>query len=398
MHLLIPVFSPATGTWGGLTRVIAIAQAAQQAGHLVAFCASGDLLSTLKQRGFTVYPTPSSTLLGLPAPLSRVLEKRSQQVTPPVKPGRDFGNIWFVLLLSGMARASYLKRLVEAERRAALDFEADFLFTDLDPGAYLLAKIAGLPVAAAYQTPMTKGINSPPWKLVNRAVSAMLKTYNLSYQPVDDLFHGGQVLKIIPSIPELEGTDPARPDVCYVGQLLGDIQSGGSFQPEPGKRYIFTYLGTGAVSLRTVHAVLPQVFRPEGKYICLVGAQSIASVERIGAVEFRPYVPAADVLPYCDWTICHGGQNTIIQSLMNRVPLLVFPGPIFERRYNARKVQEMGAGRMGEVNDFTAEWIVRALEKQPGCAVKAGQLSARIHSYGGAKTAVEAMEGWTFQF
>jgi hypothetical protein len=33
MRLLIPVFSPATGTWGGLTRVIAVAEAAKQAGH-----------------------------------------------------------------------------------------------------------------------------------------------------------------------------------------------------------------------------------------------------------------------------------------------------------------------------------------------------------------------------
>lgn len=51
MKLLIPLFSPATGTWGGLTRGIAIAQAAQKAGHLVAFCASGYLESVLRKRG-----------------------------------------------------------------------------------------------------------------------------------------------------------------------------------------------------------------------------------------------------------------------------------------------------------------------------------------------------------
>lgn len=122
MKLLIPVFSPATGTWGGLTRVIAIAQAAKEAGHQVAFCASGHLLLTLQQRGFTVYPTPSTTLFGLPVPLSKILEKRSQQVTLPIRPRRDFGNIWLVLLISGAARSRYLQRLVEAERHAAKDF------------------------------------------------------------------------------------------------------------------------------------------------------------------------------------------------------------------------------------------------------------------------------------
>ncbi len=43
MRLLIRLFSPATGTWGGLTRVLAIAQAAQAAGHQVAFSYAGAL-------------------------------------------------------------------------------------------------------------------------------------------------------------------------------------------------------------------------------------------------------------------------------------------------------------------------------------------------------------------
>lgn len=249
MRLLIPVFSPATGTWGGLTRVIAIAQAAIKAGHRVAFCASGYLRSTLQQRGFTVYPTPSTTLFGLPTPLSHVLTRRSQHATLPIRPGRDFGNIWFVLLLSGVARSGYLQRLVEAERHAAKDFNTDFLFTDLDPGAYLLARIDGLPIASAYQTPMAHGINSLPWKLLNRATSD--------------------------------------------------------------------------------------------------------------------------------------------------VPLLIFPGPIFERRFNARKIKQAGAGLMGEVNEFTVEWINRALENQPAYALKALQLGERIRSYGGAKAAVKAMQDWS---
>lgn len=73
---------------------------------------------------------------------------------------------------------------------------------------------------------------------------------------------------------------------------------------------------------------------------------SLTRPERIGAVEFRPYVPAADILPAADWTICHGGQNTIAQSLLHNVPLLMFPGLIFERRYNAAKTQPAGAGQL----------------------------------------------------
>lgn len=397
MNLLIPLFSPATGTWGGLTRVIAVAEAARQSGHQVAFCAGGYLSTTLKQRDFAVYPVPQATMFGLPPRFSQIIERRSQYATLPVKPGHDFGNIWFVLFLSGMARIGYLRQLVEAEHRAAQDFDAEFIFTDLDPGAYLLAQICDLPIATAYQTPMSQGIGSLPWNLINRPIHAILRKYRLPSQTVDILFHGPQVLKIIPSIPELEGTDPARADICYVGHLLGNIQDGNRFIPEAGKRYVFAYFGTGAIPFRTVQRVLPQVFPVRGKYICLVGAQNVSRKERIGAVEFCPYVPAAQIMSYCDWTICHGGQNTIIQSLVNNVPLIIFPGPIFERRFNARKIQAAGADRMGETNEFTPEWIHAALETQIACAERARKLGGKICSYGGAIAAVGAMEKWSRQ-
>ena len=70
MNLLIPVFSPVAGTWGGLTRVVAIAEAAQQAGHRIAFCASGYLLEQLERRGYQTFPTPPTTYFGLPSSLS----------------------------------------------------------------------------------------------------------------------------------------------------------------------------------------------------------------------------------------------------------------------------------------------------------------------------------------
>jgi len=148
------------------------------------------------------------------------------------------------------------------------------------------------------------------------------------------------------------------------------------------------------VPLTIARKVLPKVFQENRKYICLVAAQSAAAVEQIGGMEFYPYVPAAYVLPHCDWTICHGGQNTIIQSLINDVPLMIFPGPIFERRFNARKIQATGAGLMGELNEFTAEWIEAALEKQIICAENAIQLGRKIRSYGGALKAIRAMELW----
>jgi UDP:flavonoid glycosyltransferase YjiC (YdhE family) len=393
MRLLIPVFSPPTGTWGGLTRAIAVAKAATAAGHAVAFCASGYLEAALREHGHRVYPTPEPTMFGLPKPISRLIERRSQHVSPPVKPGTSVGSIWLVLLATGLASARHTRRLVEAEIAAAQDFRADRLFTDLDSGAYLAAAITGLPLAATYAHIATHGSGTLPWRLARRTINKVLQSYGKPTTTPDALFFNRSVLKIIPSIPELDDTDPARADVHYVGRLLGPIHAArtSGFELAQGKRYVFVYTGAGSVSLGTVQRILPQVFTDLG---CMVGGQSIEKPFRIGAVAFYTYVPAEEILPRCDWTICHGGQNTIIQSLYHGVPLLVFPGAIFERRYNAQKVEQAGAGRMGEINEFTVEWLRASLERQSAYATGAIALGKHIRSYGGATAAVEAIEKW----
>ncbi len=396
MRLLIPIFSPATGTWGGLTRLLAVAGAARQAGHSVAFCASGHLAQTLRVRGYPVYFTPPPTLLGLPPLLSHWLTQRSQNAALPVKPGQSFGSIWLVQVLSGMARPAYLRALVAAQWAAAQDFQADGLVTDLDLGAYLLAEICGFPVASMYQQIMTDGKDTLAWKLVQRATNAVLAAHRRPNVAPDELAFGPRVLKIVPSIPELEGADANRPDICYVGSLLGEIGGGqpDEFRPKAGQRYLFVYTGTGSVTQRRLREVLPRLLARPAAMKAIVGGANIAAAEQVGNVTFQPYVSADTLLPHCAWCICHGGQNTIIQSLRHGVPLLVFPGPIFERRFNGRKVQEAGAGLMGEIPNFEPEWLLAALEKQDACAANARELGEKIQALGGAVHAVEAIAAW----
>lgn len=396
MRLLIPVFSPPTGTWGGLTRVIALADAARQADCAVAFCASGPVEMILRQRGYEVHSTPPPTMFGLPPPASRLMVRFSQRVSLPVRSGRPVGDIWKVLVARGFGRALYLRNLVDAERRAAIDFGADMLFTDVDPGAMLLAAISGMPLAANYAAVATAGTGSWSWQVMRRAANRVLAHHGKPPRSPDELCFNPSVLKIIPSIPELDGTPPDRPDVCYVGHMLGDLHPAArsEFRPDPAKRYVFAYLGTGSIPLRVLRTVLPRVFPADGNAVCLVGAQSMTRACRIGAVEFRPYVPAESLVANCDWVLCHGGQNTIIQSLRHGVPLVLFPGPVFERRFNARKVQETGAGIVGETDQFTVDWLRVTRIRQAGCAIRAAALGERIRSYGGAEAALEAMNEW----
>jgi UDP:flavonoid glycosyltransferase YjiC (YdhE family) len=393
MRLLIPLFSPATGTWGGLTRALAVAEAAVTTGHEVAFCASGSVADTVTHRGYRCYEMPSATMLGLPASVTRPLQARSQRAAIPVRSGRSIGSIWLVLTVSGMARPAYLRSALQAQERAAREFAPDAVFTDLDPAAFLLAAVTGIPLASTYSSVMTQGRGTWPWRLMRHGLAQALRSRGVASRTPDELFFGPHVLKIIPSVPELDDADPHRPDVAYVGHLVEPVRPDSLAEAglDPAGRYVFAYLGTGSIALRTVHRVLPEAFPSAGATTCVVGAQSITAPYRMGGVQFRPYVPAEALLPHCDWTICHGGQNTIIQSLLHGVPLIVFPGPIFERRFNAGKLQQAGAGLMGERNQFTAGWLAAALQRRAELASQAARLGRHLRTFGGADAAIAAI-------
>src|SRR4030042_5581044 len=126
--------------------------------------------------------------------------------------------------------------------------------------------------------------------------------------------------------------------------------------------------------------------------MCLVGSKNVEAEKRIGNVIFRPFWDAEGLLPHCDWVFCHGGHNTIIQSLANKVPLLIFPGPIFERRFNAGRVQVAGAGRFGEIPDFNEAWLANTMQNRTAYAESAARLGEKILSLGGAPRAVKLME------
>jgi len=396
MRLLIPVFSPPIETWGGLTRSLALAEAAEAAGHQVAFCASGPQEAALRRRGRAVHSMPLPRVFGLPSSVSRALVKRSQRIVLPVRAGGQIGSLWSLLVMAGMAREHYLRALVRAELDAADQFGADAMLTELDPGAYIAAAVARIPMITTYASIATDGVGSWAWRRVCSAVEPVLRAHGLAGVPPQELCFSEEVLKIVPSIPALEEINPKRRDVRYVGHLLGSIQPSmcSQFPIDPDRRYVFVYVGTGSVSLSKLRRLLPRVFPADGPLKCVVGAQSIEQFSVKDGIEFWPYVPAETLLPNCDWTICHGGHNTITQSLLYGVPLIIFPGPIFERRYNARHVARAGCGVMGEHNQARPGWLREVIERQAEFAPVAAELGCRIRDYGGAPAAIRAVEEW----
>lgn len=396
MRLLIAVHWPPSGSRARLTRCTAVARAAAAAGHEVAFCAAECVASDLSRQGWRAFALPAAAVYGLPGWASPHVAQRWPGLSSPVGRGNSVGSAWMQMVASGMARPAYLRRLVQAQLQAVQEFQPDRIFTDGDPGAGLTAAIAGVSFAATYANVLGVGKGSLPWWLMRWAMNSVLRHHGQAPGTPEELCAGAHVLKIIPAVPELDGTDPERADVRYVGHLLEDPPQEGSppADLESGRRWVLCHLGGGVLGIERLREVLPLVFPAGGDTDCLVGVPGTSRTERVGGVHFLPHVPEEPGPPGCEWTICDGDLDTVVRSLRRDVPLLVFPGRALERRRNARMVRRAGAGLLGEADDFTADWFSAALAQQIERAAGAAALGASIRSYGGPAAAVAAIEAW----
>ena len=61
--------------------------------------------------------------------------------------------------------------------------------------------------------------------------------------------------------------------------------------------------------------------------------------------------------------INHGGQNSMIDGLIYGVPQLICLGRVFERIYNGKSVENLGAAKVLNLDEFKAEIIRDVSEK-----------------------------------
>lgn len=399
MKVLITLFSPPTGAWGSLTRLIALANALRENGDQVAFCAPDSMIETLEKNEFPVYPVPEPTIYGLPWGMSAFIQRNIQRTPFPVKEGRSIGNIWFIYYLAGLTRKTFLHDLVEAQLSAIDSFKPDYLLTEMDPAAYISSLARRLPLSIIYANFALSGIGSFYWRKMKSSLLYVLDQYGLPLTTPEEVFLNHKVLKIIPSIPELDKTDPAREDVCYIGNLSAQVKEAPlNFIVESEKKYLFVYLGLGSIPLQRIKTVLPETFRIFADLKCIVSSQGISSKFQIHNVEFLPYTQTDQLLPRCAMTICHGGLSTITHSLAYGIPLLIFPGPIYERRYNAYQVVEQRVGFMGEFSDFNPRWLRNAFNKRHQLTDNLSAIQRRFKEYAGPSAAVLAIDKWLKRF
>jgi MGT family glycosyltransferase len=95
-------------------------------------------------------------------------------------------------------------------------------------------------------------------------------------------------------------------------------------------------------------------------------------------VHVARWIPQADVLPHVAAMVSHGGSGTVTGTLAAGVPAVVVPF-IADQFHNARRVEELGAGRMLEPDDIVRlPDAVRALLADPSYREAAGRVAAEM--------------------
>lgn len=370
--LIVPMAAMAQ-TAGSLGRAITLAQALESKGHIVSLCVAFDVNHD-KPTSFMEYPLETPIPLGLPAFIGMhtfpIAQKLGITANKEVKSFED------VLHLTGNIDYRYLKESIEDICDAARGFKPDVIYSEFSIPAIIASSILGIRCFATVSYPTRSSYASAP-SLAN-GVNRILEENDLpGVISTLDLFSLPEK-KFVPSIPELE---PWEEEVIYCGAWKRTTPAAPSVRDK-----ILVYMGSGTISSTVMVRVVKEAFGDSSFEVYIAGKDLREMQE--GNIHIATSFDFSKLLPESRLFINHGGQNSIADGLIYGVPMLICPGKVFERKYNASRVTMLGAGLTVDADKFTADNIRRQstrIMEDPSFAGNAASLGKKLLSYGGAQ-------------
>jgi MGT family glycosyltransferase len=105
-------------------------------------------------------------------------------------------------------------------------------------------------------------------------------------------------------------------------------------------------------------------------------------------------VPQLELLPYLDAVVCHGGHNTVCETLLNGLPMVVIP-IAYDQSHVAGRVVNVGAGVRLNFNRFKANHLSDALDEilnNPNFREAAKHISTTFTAAGGTQKAATLLQ------
>ena len=226
---------------------------------------------------------------------------------------------------------------------------------------------------------------APHWRARGLAPDALAGVFRYLYiDPCPPMLQ----LPGIADVPRVQPMRPAvaEPDATARSTLLDGL-------PHPDTVYLT--LGTIWNADLDVFRTAIEALRDEVNVVVTVGREHDPAV--LGAqppsVVVRSFIPQAEVLPWCDAVVCHGGSGTVLGALAHGCPLLVVPQGA-DQWSNAQQVCNAGAGRQLRREDLSVDSVrseVMALLHEPRFVASARLIAAEIEAMPSPRDAFAAI-------
>ena len=359
MKVLISSMAAMAETAGPSGRARLLAEHLKNAGIEVATCMAEDV-NYKPIEGVNNYYLEVPMPLGLPKAIASRTFPIAQKLG--IIERKNVGSFEDVLHFTGNIDYNYLVKSVEDIRKAIADFNPDIVYSEFNISAIIAAKLEEKPLYATISYPtQTEYSSSPKYA---KGLKKFLKENSLP--TVDsslDLFKWADK-SFVPSIYELEPIDNENVTFCGTWRDVKENDPNNDNLNENNsynKNTILVYMGNGTISPKKMLNEIKNAF---------VGTEYDVYIASL-ALEKQDYENIhvdkrwdfSKLLNDALLFINHGGQNSMIDGLIYGVPQLICPGRVFERIYNGKSVENLGAALVLNLDEFRAEIIKAESEK-----------------------------------
>lgn len=377
MKILIVPMAAMAETSGPSSRCRLLAEGFSKAGFNVATCCAEDV-NFRPVEGIKNYYLDVPMPMGLPAPIAKRMFPIAQKTG--ITSRKKVNSFDQVLFLTGNLDHRYIKKSVDSIRKAIHEYHPDIVYSEFNIHAIIAAVIERIPLYCSVSFPTQHRFANDP--SLARGLNRYLKKAGLpGVESALQLFYLADK-SFCPSIRELEPIE--RRNLYFCGTLKES-----RIDPSKNRNKVLVYMGNGTISARKMKKVITSAFSGSGYEVYI--ASSYLEKEDNGNIHIAPRWDFEELLDEAVLFINHGGQNSIADGLIHGVPQIVVPGKVFERRYNARSLENHNAGALIPEGEFTPRNIRRAAERltrNEGIRKNACELGKDLVSAGGVQAII----------
>ncbi|MFQ5922469.1 MAG: macrolide family glycosyltransferase [Anaerolineales bacterium] len=240
------------------------------------------------------------------------------------------------------------------------------------------------------------------WRRLQRQTAKIMKDYRLRDPKAINVLSSSAELNIVYSSRLFQPYEKHFDDsYLYIGPQIELERQEDPFPIQKRAEQKLIYIAVGTVyqaNLEFLSACI-RAFA-NSRYLVIMSVGRAIDPEALGTTpanfKVEQYVPQLSVLEQSDVFITHGGMNSISESVMYRVPMIVVPNTI-EQAINAARVEQLNAGLYLDPSRLTSVDLRQAVEAilaEPSTATGLEQIRRSFEDAGGVRRAADAIHAF----